>query len=235
MQTLRRVVLFLIAIVIVLVAVAYLLPQRVQVARSVDIAAPPSIVFPLVADLRQSDKWSPWLGIDPNIRIEFSGAEVGVGQVMRWTSSHPQVGIGSQTITAYEPDTRVATALDFGPQGRAIATTTVEPQGDGSRVTWGFETDLGMNPVSRYFGLAMEGMIAPDYERGLAKLKEVAEAEAAAAAVVPEPEPEPEPMAPASAAEPDASAMPEPTAPDEGMGDDAAAPDNSQTAEPVTP
>ncbi len=209
MRMLRRIVLILVAIIVVLVAIGYLLPQRVSVARSIEIAAPPPVVFPLVGDLREAGKWSPWLGIDPNIRVTFSGAEVGIGQMMSWESDSAQVGSGSQTITEYEPESRVVTALDFGPQGRAVATTTVEPAGEGSRVTWGFDTDLGMNPVARYFGLALEGMIAPDFERGLAKLKEVAEAEAAAAS------------APVAPVEPDAPAPGELPAAD-GMADDAA-------------
>ena len=36
--------------------------------------------------------------------------------------------------------------------------------------------DLGGNPVNRYFGLIMDKMIGPDFEEGLAKLKEIAEA-----------------------------------------------------------
>jgi hypothetical protein len=61
-----------------------------------------------------------------------------------------------------------------------MAVWTIEPEGDGSRVTWAFDTDLGMNPMARYMGLAFERFIGPDYERGLAKLKQLAEAAAAA-------------------------------------------------------
>lgn len=42
--------------------------------------------------------------------------------------------------------------------------------------TWGFDTDLGMNPIARYFGLVMDSMLGADYEKGLAKLKQVCEA-----------------------------------------------------------
>jgi carbon monoxide dehydrogenase subunit G len=212
MRMFRRIVLIVVAIVVVLIAIGYLLPQRVAVARSIDIAAPPSVVFPLVADLRNVGEWSPWLGIDPNIRVTFSGKEIGVGQVMSWSSDDARVGSGSQAITEYAPDSRVVTALDFGPQGRAVATTTVDPAGEGARVTWGFDTDLGMNPVARYFGLALEGMIAPDFERGLAKLKEVAEAEAVAA---------PAPR------EPDTQAPDPPLAPDTSTPGNAATPDST--------
>jgi len=36
--------------------------------------------------------------------------------------------------------------------------------------------DLGAGPIRRYFGLFMDGMIGPDYERGLGRLKTLAEA-----------------------------------------------------------
>lgn len=214
MRMLRRVVLILVAIVVVLVAVGYLLPQRVAVARTIDVDAPPSIVFPLVADLREVGKWSPWTGIDPNMKINFTGPETGVGQMMSWSSNDARVGSGSQTIAEYAPESRVVTELDFGPQGHATATTTIEPAGEGSRVTWAFDTDLGMNPVARYFGLALEGMIAPDFERGLAKLKEVAEAEAVAAR---------------------APREPEPTAPDPPMATETLTPENAATPDSTTP
>jgi hypothetical protein len=201
MRILRNIIGVVIAIVIIAVAVAYLLPQKVAVARSTEIAAPASVIFPLVADLRQSRTWYPWIAMDPDIKIDFIAPDVGVGQKMIWQSG--KVGSGSQTVITYEPDTRVQTSLDFGAQGTAVATTTIEPKDNGSSVTWGFETDLGMNPIARYFGLAMEKFIAPDYEKGLAKLKEIAEAGAA----------KPEtPAIPAPPSEP-APAEPEPSVP----------------------
>ena len=43
---------------------------------------------------------------------------------------------------------------------------------------------LGMNPVMRWMGLMIDGPIGADYERGLARLKNVAEQEAAEARAV---------------------------------------------------
>jgi hypothetical protein len=42
-------------------------------------------------------------------------------------------------------------------------------------VTWGFDCDLGTNPIMRYVGLMFDQWIGADYEKGLAKLKEVME------------------------------------------------------------
>jgi len=37
------------------------------------------------------------------------------------------------------------------------------------------ETDIGGNPVGRYVGLMMDGMIGPSYEQGLSDLKAILE------------------------------------------------------------
>jgi hypothetical protein len=37
--------------------------------------------------------------------------------------------------------------------------------------------DLGANPLARYFGLWMDGMVGPDFEEGLGRLKALAEAQ----------------------------------------------------------
>jgi hypothetical protein len=73
------------------------------------------------------------------------------------------------------PDRKVATALDFGEMGTASAAFLLDPRGAETGVTWTLDTDLGMNPIARYFGLGMDGIIGKDYEKGLAALKAAAE------------------------------------------------------------
>lgn len=45
------------------------------------------------------------------------------------------------------------------------------PQADGVKVVWSDAGDLGMNPLSRWFGLFLDRMIGPDFEKGLSNLK----------------------------------------------------------------
>jgi hypothetical protein len=113
---------------------------------------------------------------------------------MNWQSANPNMGTGSQTIARLEPEEAVEVDLDFGAMGPAEATIDLEPTPMGTRVTWGFSTDLGFNPIGRYMGLMFDGWIGGDYERGLTKLKAVAET---ASPVVPAPPAEPTPAAPA--------------------------------------
>jgi hypothetical protein len=177
MRIVKRILAAIVVVAVLLVVVAFLLPRHVNVSRSIEIDAPPAVVYPLVADLRRANEWSPWLEIDPEVEITFTGPTDGVGQMMNWTSDDPNVGSGSQTITMLEPDSKVETALDFGKQGMASASFDLEAKGSATEVIWGFTTDLGFNPVARYFGLMFDKWIGADYEKGLAKLKTVAEAE----------------------------------------------------------
>lgn len=177
MKALKRILVGLAVLVIAAVAIAYVLPRHVEAERSIVIAAPPEKIFPLVNDLEAFNKWSPWSRIDPDMTVKITGPEAGVGQKMEWQSDHSSVGSGSQEITASEPDKRVETALDFGDQGSATAAFDLVPEGDGTKVTWSFETDLGMNPIGRYFGLMIESWVGADYEKGLASLKNLAESD----------------------------------------------------------
>jgi hypothetical protein len=180
MHILRKLLYGFAIVLVALVLIAFFLPRQVHVERSVSMRAPPATVFELVNGFQRFNEWSPWFEYDPGARYTFEGPASGVGAKMAWNSEKPGVGSGSQEIVRSEPIDTVHSRLDFGSQGTALAVWTIEPLEDGSRVTWAFDTDLGSNPFARYMGLAYERFIGADYERGLAKLKQLAERTAAA-------------------------------------------------------
>ena len=159
----------LLGLFLVFVGGGFALPGDVQVVRSTVIAAPPAQVFAVVSDLNNNKDWSPWMTLDPAMKVEITGA-AGVGQRLSWTSTNPQVGSGSQEVTRYEQDKTVVAALDFGDMGKATATVDLVPEGSGTKVMWIFDAKLN-NIVERWFGLVFDRMIGPDFEKGLAALK----------------------------------------------------------------
>jgi effector-binding domain-containing protein/carbon monoxide dehydrogenase subunit G len=175
MTILKKVVVALILIVVALAVVGLLLPRRAHVERSALVDAPRATIFAQLNGFRNFHKWSPWADKDPNAKYTFAGPDFGVGAKMSWSGDPKTVGSGSQEIVESRPYERVTTDLDFGPQGKGTAAFTLASEGSGTRVTWAFETDLGMNPVSHYLGLMFDRMIGPDYERGLVRLKTLAE------------------------------------------------------------
>lgn len=175
MRLIKRVILVLLAIVLILVGVSYLLPGKTEVSRSITIDAPASEIFPYVNSMQETEKWSPWLSRDPETKLSYSGPDAGVGNTLNWSSDHPQVGTGSQEIVESVDDQLVKTALDFGPMGTASASFVLQPDGSQTQVTWGFLSELGLNPMSRWMGLMMDRWVGGDYERGLENLKSLVE------------------------------------------------------------
>ena len=171
MGLIKRLVQFVLVIAVLLVAVAYLLPREVEVNRTATIAAPPEAVFEHVASLQKFSEWSPWGNIDPDMKVSYSGPDMGVGNKMEWQSEHPNVGNGAQEITAIVENERVESALDFGEMGTALASFDLVKSGDGTEITWGLKSDMGNNPIGRWMGLMMDKWIGADYEKGLAALK----------------------------------------------------------------
>lgn len=176
----------LVVVVVVLVGAAYFLPQEVHVTRSIVINRPAATVFPFLNSLRRFNEWSPWNSIDPNVKIEFFGPETGVGSRMTW-SGNSKVGTGTQTITESTDNTRVSSDLAFGGMGVAKASWLLSSTGEGTRVEWTLDSNMGNSPMGRYMGLFMDRMIGPDYERGLASLKQRVESTPAGEATAVQP------------------------------------------------
>ncbi|WP_299591916.1 SRPBCC family protein [uncultured Microbulbifer sp.] len=173
-----RWILYILIFLALLVLAGFLFPRVATTERSVYIAEPPQVVFPYLNNFRNFNKWSPWYQIDPETEYSYEGFPEGNGAVMKWTSDDPSVGNGSQTITASEPYSRVATALDFGAQGQANAEFTLQPQGSGTNVTWSFSSEMGGSPIARWMGLMVSRMVGQSFEQGLQKLKSTVEEEA---------------------------------------------------------
>lgn len=183
MKIVKTIFLTIIALVVVLGVVGLLLPGQTYVERSTVINAPASVVFPLVNNFQEFNKWSPWAKRDPEAQYTFAGPESGVGAKFTWSSDNPQVGVGSQEIIESELNKKVRTFLDFGDMGTAYAQFTLEAVEEGVALTWGFDVEHGWQPVKRYFGLMMDKWVGKDYEEGLADLKRLAESLPAQAAV----------------------------------------------------
>ena len=153
------------------VLVGMLLRRKVLVTRAIKIKAAPEDVYPHVVDLKNFVEWSPWTERDPNAKFTFSEPSHGVGASYEWAGDKKKIGTGSMEITSCEEFKKVTVNINFGRNRASEGYWTIEESEGMTRVTWGFVADMGMNPISRYFGLLMDRFIGPDFEHGLHKLK----------------------------------------------------------------
>jgi effector-binding domain-containing protein len=184
-KTLRIVAIVLATLLVLGAAIGFFLPARVHVERSIAIDAPPEAVFDLLNSFRRYNEWSPWYDYDPAALYKYSGPPEGVGARMEWASNKQEVGSGSQEITASERPRYVAVRLEFTGQSPADARYDVTPEGTGTRLTWGFDADFGYNILYRYFGLFLDPLMGEDFEKGLARIKALAESKAQPGAPAP--------------------------------------------------
>lgn len=175
MRVLKSIFFALATIVILLVVIAFILPQHIHVERDIVIAAEPEEVYAQVNNPKSFNLWSPWAKLDPNTQYTYTGPESGTGASMSWASENPNVGSGSWTITDAVDNESIKMDLDFGSQGDATSTFDLVPANSGTRITWGFDMDAGFNPMNRWFGLMMDDWIGAEYEKGLAALKALVE------------------------------------------------------------
>jgi len=172
---LKKIAIVILALLVLLIVASFFLPRRIHVERSATIGAPPSTVFTLVNSFKRFNEWSPWVEKDPKATYTYSGPGAGVGAKIAWVGDPNTVGTGSQEIVESRPHTLVRNRLEFTGEGPSDATMTLQAEGTSTKATWALDTDLGWNPVSRYFGLFFDRMIGPDFEKGLVNLKALAE------------------------------------------------------------
>lgn len=162
------------AVALIAVAVGYFLPSKYEVRRSIDVNAPAARVYDLVADPRLWAKWSVWQQRDPKMDLSYSGPPFGQGAKWAWKSKSE--GSGNMEFVRVEPNRRIDYTLVFADFGmRSSGEFVFEPTGNATRVTWASRGDVGGNPLKHFLAVLMDRMVGPDFEKGLASLKQTAE------------------------------------------------------------
>lgn len=146
------------------------------VQREITVAAPPERVYAEIVDFRRWQAWSPWEGIDPDLKRDYSGAASGKGAVYAWTGNR-KVGAGRMEIVEVAEPSKVAIDLQFLKPFKVRNDTvfTVSADGTGSKVVW---TMTGKKTLlTKVMGVfkSMDDFVGKDFDRGLAQLKAVAE------------------------------------------------------------
>ncbi|HEX7631619.1 MAG TPA: SRPBCC family protein [Lacunisphaera sp.] len=174
---LKKVLLILVAIVALILIAGAFQPAQYRVTRSTTIAAPAAAIFPEINDFHRWSDWSPWEKLDPNMKRTFAGPTAGVGTSYAW-EGNSAVGSGRMTIAESKPAELIRIDLEFIKPMPGLAPTefTFKPEGGGTTVTWTMTGEK--NYISKVFCMFMnmDKMVGGDFEKGLAQLKQVAEA-----------------------------------------------------------
>jgi hypothetical protein len=170
MKILKTIGIALVSIIGLALIIAFFLPSEFTVSRSTVINTSADSVYAYVADFNQFQKWSPWVEQEPNAVITLSGDASTIGSNYAWNGTI--TGSGSMSITALDAGKSIEQSLVFTAPFPSTSTIkwTFETSEQGTKATWSNTGKLDY-PIARFFGLGMDKMLGPDFEKGLSNLK----------------------------------------------------------------
>lgn len=175
----KKIALILVGLLGAFAVVVAIQPDTYKVTRSISIAAPAETIFPLVNNYHRWDAWSPWAKLDPNMTVSFSGPEAGgEGATYSWKGNR-DVGAGKMTTLEANPNRVLRIQLDFtepfADTGNTIFTFTPSTDSKMTTVTWDMAGNANFIGKAMCLFVSMDSMLGPDFEKGLASLKSLAE------------------------------------------------------------
>jgi Polyketide cyclase / dehydrase and lipid transport len=161
---------------LLVVGIGFFMPGMTHLERSIEINAPPAQIYEQVNELKNWKNWSAWAKIDPNTVWNYSEPSSGIGSSYTWASQNKDVGNGKMTILEAKPNELVRCKMKLEEMGESMADfKLIAKDSTSTKVIWTFDSDNGLNPMKRWFGIFMDKMLGPDYEKGLANLKAFSE------------------------------------------------------------
>lgn len=178
MKIIKRVLIVLAIIPVVILIAAAFVSGDCKYEKSISINAPAEKVWQNTKTLKAMDVWSPWNDLDPNMKKEWSGVTGLPGEKVCWESKKEEAGKGCQEVKKVdEANKRIDTQIKFLTpyESEADAYVTIVPEGNGTKATWGFTSEIPYPFTLMKLFMNMEDAIGKDYQKGLSRLKSLSE------------------------------------------------------------
>lgn len=111
MRILKKIFIFIVGLIALLLIIALFIPNDYKVTHTVTINKPQKEVYDYVRMQKNNEKWSTFFEGDPNIKLTYEGTDGTVGAQQSW-NGNDDVGEGSQTITKLDGE-RIDILLHF--------------------------------------------------------------------------------------------------------------------------
>ncbi len=147
-----------------------------EIHREVSIQASVETIFPYLNSSKLGEKWGPWLEVDPQSRMSYSGPDAGVGSRADWTGGK-QLGTGSATIVESIPNQRVKMKLEYTEPMKMEQDSeySIQSSGNQSIVRWSVRgKNTFMGRLMCVF-VDMDKLVGQMFEKGLSNLKNLVE------------------------------------------------------------
>lgn len=180
MKVLKIISIIILGLIAIEVIAGLLAPKKCHVERTVVINAPRALVFTHVNYWKNWQDWSPWAERDSTMLATVEGPDGQKESICKWVGDPKLTGSGEMISTGVIENKELKYHLHFSEhiESESEGYVKLADVDDGIQVTWAFygETPFPRNVMMLL--IDMDGMVGPDFERGLALLKDIVEKEA---------------------------------------------------------
>ncbi|MEI6815613.1 MAG: SRPBCC family protein [Bacteroidota bacterium] len=178
MKIVKKILIGIVAVIAILLIVALFIKKDYTIEREVSINKPKQDVFDYIKIIKNQDKYSKWVMMDPNAKMNFKGTDGAVGFVSAWDSDKKDVGKGEQEITKIADGARIDLDVRFERPFKSKSEawlTTESVTTSQTKVKWGFHGNMPYPFNILQLCMSLDKMIGDDLQTNLNNLKGVLE------------------------------------------------------------
>ncbi len=176
MRLVKMFLFVLLGLFAVVTIIGLLIPSSVKISRGVIVNADSSTLFRALSDVKHWNQWLPWITTDSGAIVQLSPVTNQPGSFFRWQGVRYK-SAGTISIKEIKQDEILLlhelqgmSKADGGFRIRSTGT-----KGEVTEVLWYMEYKLKWYPWERFYGIFVDHIIGPAFEKGLEQLKNYAE------------------------------------------------------------
>jgi hypothetical protein len=177
-KSLKILAIVLLSILGLVLVTALFVRKDYKVERSISINRPRQAVYDYVKYLKNQNKYSVWAKIDPDMKLDFRGADATVGFVSAWDSPVREAGKGEQEIVRILEGERIEYIIRFFKPMESTdnAYMALKSENDSTtNVTWAIYGNMKYPVNLSLLFMDMDAMLGKDLSGGLSNLKTILE------------------------------------------------------------
>lgn len=164
-----------IGLITLLILLAFLLPGKYKVTKSIVANSDISKCYDMVADLNNYRDWNPWSKMEPEAKKLITGTPKTVGH--RYTWEGKKIGVGSLTVKRIDINKSADLDLEFVKPFQSLALDNwvfEQLPNNQVKITWSNSGDLPAG-IARLMGPMITKNLNKQFEQGLNSIKEMCE------------------------------------------------------------
>lgn len=174
MRLIKMFLFVLVGMFAVITIIGLLIPSSVKISRGVIVNADSSKVYNELSDVKDWNKWLPWITADSGAVVQTSAVTNAPGAYFKWKGIKLS-SAGTLTLQSVKPDEVLVlheikdmNTSEGGFRIRSISSNTTE-------VLWYMEYKLKWYPWERFYGIFLDKIVGSAFEQGLEQFRNYTE------------------------------------------------------------